>query len=262
MKRANAVVFSLLMMTSSLAGCLGEVGEEIDEDSDDTSDSTAKSWLFVQAAEIGTSNNNTLILETNQDVFAFTDRPDRLSGHISLEIFSSLWDPNATFTEVPPNAVLTWKSDDGAMAYAEVLLSHATWNNVTKFIEYDYIFEAGQNLTSNLSGVSLFIDDYGVEVTCEEGELYAKKAAHAYPDETKEKIRKDVEKLCAVPTGKAKQQGTIDLGIILAAGAIAIVVPATLAEQTETWAGCTDPEAENYDGRYDEDDGSCEYDEE
>ena len=92
------------------------------------------------------------------------------------------------FHKDPPNAVLTWESDNDSMAFAEVILTNAMWNNATGFIEYSYTFETGYTLPSNFSDVSLFIDGWfgscgghwqdtcflvgvfgGGEYTCEDG---------------------------------------------------------------------------------------------
>ena len=146
----------LLLMTASLAGCLGD-----DDDSDDTPDAAPEvSWLAAQTATNATSNNGTLILETQDDVFVFSDRPDRLWKHDNQSSFSTLWSPNGTFHEDPPNAILTWESDNDSMAFAEVILTNATWNNDTGFIEYSYTFETGDTLPSNIPEVSLFIDGW------------------------------------------------------------------------------------------------------
>ena len=151
----------LLLMTASLAGCLGNDDSD-DEASEPTTDETLEtaeiSLLFTQTVESATSNNNTLTLETQDDVFAFTDRPNRMAGHIPLENFTTLWSHNnSTFTEDPPNAVITWKADNGSMAYAEIILTNASVN-VDGFIEYNYTLETGETIPSNLSEVSLFID--------------------------------------------------------------------------------------------------------
>ena len=154
-------------MTASLAGCLGD--DDSNDDSNDvsndvsnnTSDTTERTyrWLFTQTAANATSNNGTLNIETQEDVFAFTDRPDRLAGHLPFENFTMLWSHNnSTFAEDPPNAVLTWMSENGSMAYAEIILTDAKVDE-DGFIEYDYIHETGDSIPSNLSDTSLFIDD-------------------------------------------------------------------------------------------------------
>ncbi len=149
-------ILVLIMMTASLAGCLRG-----DADSNDDSDDTVEpTWLATQTATNATSNNGTLILETQEDIFVFSDRPDRLWNYVEMLKFQALWTPNSTFDEDPPNAVLTWKSDNGSMAFAEIILTDARWNNATGFVEYDYTFETGDTLLSNISDVSLFIDGW------------------------------------------------------------------------------------------------------
>ena len=151
-------LLTLLLMTASLAGCLGD---DADDDSDDTPDAApAVTWLAIQTATNATSNNGTLILETQDDVFVFSDRPYRLWKNNNQSFFSILWSLNGTFHEDPPNAILTWESDNDSMAFAEVILTNATWNNDTGFIEYSYTFETGDTLPSNMPSVSLFIDGW------------------------------------------------------------------------------------------------------
>jgi hypothetical protein len=147
----------LIMMTASLAGCLGNDADSDTDSNDDSDDTSGPTWLATQTATNATSNNGTLILETQEDVFVFSDRPDRLWKHVNLLNFTALWSPNGTFNEDAPNAVLTWKSNNGSMAIAEVILTNAMWNNATGFIEYDYTFVTGDSLPPNISDVSLFI---------------------------------------------------------------------------------------------------------
>ena len=156
----------LIMMTASLAGCLGD-DDGSNDDSNYTSETTERtySWLFTQTAANATSNNGTLTIETQQHVFAFTDRPDRIFAHAPVENFTMLWSHNnSTFGEDPPNAVLNWMSENGSMNYAEIILTDAKVNE-NGFIEYDYIHETGYTIPSNLSETSLFIDDWVSDLT-------------------------------------------------------------------------------------------------
>lgn len=138
-------------MMVSFTGCIGD-----DDSSDDTDEKTI---LFTQSAINATSSDGKLTMNSQEDVFYFTDRPDRVSGHYTVEQFTSLWSgEDSTFAEDPPNAVLTWKSDDGSMSYAEVILTNAKVDNDGN-IEYDFTLETGDSIPSNLSNVSLFIDN-------------------------------------------------------------------------------------------------------
>ena len=116
------------------------------------------SWLAAQTAADGTATSTTLTLNTKDKVFMFSDRPNRISKHIDLSMFTSLWDTNSSLNKDPPNAVITWKDDKGKMALAEVILTNAKVNS-NGFIEYMYVLETGDTLIPKLTNVSLFIDD-------------------------------------------------------------------------------------------------------
>ena len=163
MKRVNAILFTLLMIVASLAGCLGTeepLAEDSNDDSNNNSENSERTynWLFTHTAANAKSDNGILTLETPQDVFAFTDRPDRLSGHFHIENFTMLWSDDSAFAEDHPNAVLAWESENDLMSYAEIILTGAEVNE-DGFIEYDYTFETGDTIPSNLHDTSLFIDD-------------------------------------------------------------------------------------------------------
>ena len=152
MRNYYVVLFALVLVMVSFTGC-------VDDSDDATLETTSKKWLFIQTATNATSNNGTLTLETQEEVFGFTDRPDRFAALIPLENFTVLWTGNSSFAEDPPNAVLTWASDNGSMYYAEVLLTDAK-TDANGFMEYDFTLEIGHTIPLNLSRVSLFIDTF------------------------------------------------------------------------------------------------------
>ena len=62
-----------------------------------------------------------------EDIFAFTDRPNREHKYISGDEFASYWndyDDENSFKLDPPNAVLTWVDADG-VSEVEVVITDA-----------------------------------------------------------------------------------------------------------------------------------------
>ena len=65
-----------------------------------------------------------------EDIFAFTDRPNREHKYISGDEFASYWndyDDENSFKLDPPNAVLTWVDADG-VEEVEVVITDADFD--------------------------------------------------------------------------------------------------------------------------------------
>ena len=85
-------------------------------------DAKPAEWLFVHTAQTAEMTSaTTLVMPVTRDIFAFTDRPNRMHGYMNAHEFVSLWDEGEgdTFKADPPNAVLTWVDGD-EMKEAEV----------------------------------------------------------------------------------------------------------------------------------------------
>ena len=67
-------------------------------------------WLFVHTAETAEMTSaTTLVMPVTRDIFAFTDRPNRMHGYLNAHEYALLWSGEGdTFKADPPNAVLTW----------------------------------------------------------------------------------------------------------------------------------------------------------
>ena len=90
-------------------------------------DAKPAEWLFVHTAQTAEmTSDTTLVMPVTRDIFAFTDRPNRMHGYMNAHEFVSLWDEGEgdTFKADPPNAVLTWVDGD-EMKEAEVLIFSA-----------------------------------------------------------------------------------------------------------------------------------------
>jgi surface protein len=139
-------------------------------DDNNNVDDTQVEWLYVHTAiEANATNSTTLVMPVTNDIFAFTDRPDREHKYISAEEFVSYWSEDATnsFQFDPPNAVLT-SVDDNGVAEVEVVIINASTDgdNITYTIQ-------NPKLTDNATfeDVSLFVDGNGGD-PCENNKVY------------------------------------------------------------------------------------------
>ena len=78
-------------------------------------DAKPAEWLFVHTAQTAEmTSDTTLVMPVTRDIFAFTDRPNRMHAYMNAHEYVSLWDEGEgdTFKADPPNAVLTWVDGD------------------------------------------------------------------------------------------------------------------------------------------------------
>ena len=124
-------------------------------------------WLFVHTAQSAEMTSaTTLVMPVTRDIFAFTDRPNRMHGYMNAHEFVSLWDEGEgdTFKADPPNAVLTWVDGD-EMKEAELLILSAETVRHGREIAYEVKLEAGDTPADKLLGGSLFVDDGGTSAS-------------------------------------------------------------------------------------------------
>ena len=135
-------------------------------------DAKPAEWLFVHTAQTAEMTSaTTLVMPVTRDIFAFTDRPNRMHAYMNAHEFVSLWDEGEgdTFKAEPPNAVLTWVDGD-EMKEAELLILSAETVSHGREIAYEVKLEAGDAPADKLSGGSLFIDDFfGQPFECDRG---------------------------------------------------------------------------------------------
>ena len=121
-------------------------------------DEDQKSWLFVQTASGFSLAGSQLTVPYEREVFAFTDRPDRLYGHLNAHEFEALWQTGEDdFGSNPPNAVLTWVAD-GEVHEAEIELMGVQVGERGRSIIYQIKSEAADDIPAHAEQVSLFID--------------------------------------------------------------------------------------------------------
>ena len=126
-------------------------------------DAKPAEWLFVHTAQTAEmTSTTTLVMPVMRDIFAFTDRPNRMHSYMNAHDFVSLWDEGEgdTFKADPPNAVITWV-EDGEMQEAEVLIFSAETDPFQLAITYEVKLEAGQTPDGVLGRASLFVDASG-----------------------------------------------------------------------------------------------------
>ena len=119
-------------------------------------------WLFVHTAQTAEMTSaTTLVMPVTRDIFAFTDRPNRMHGYLNAHEFVSLWDEGEgdTFKADPPNAVLTWVDGD-EMKEAELLIISAETVSHGREIAYEVKLEAGQAPVGKIFSPSFFIDSF------------------------------------------------------------------------------------------------------
>ncbi len=125
-------------------------------------DAKPAEWLFVHTAQTAEMTSaTTLVMPVTRDIFAFTDRPNRMHAYMNAHEYVSLWDEGEgdTFKADPPNAVLTWVDGD-EMKEAELLILNAETVSHGRAIAYEVKLEAGDTPAGKSIRGSLFVDDY------------------------------------------------------------------------------------------------------
>ena len=141
-----------LFLTLIIVACTTDDNNNVDD--------TQAEWLYVHTAiEANAANSTTLVMPVTNDIFAFTDRPNREHKYISAEEFVSYWSEDATnsFQFDPPNAVLTSVDDDGVAEVEVVIIDASTdGDNITYTIQNPKLTE-----NATFEDVSLFVDGNG-----------------------------------------------------------------------------------------------------
>jgi len=87
-------------------------------------DSKNPSYLFVISGTSGSLDGDTLTLNGVPNVIYFSDRPDRVAGHMSVSKFLEMWDKGSdSFKADPTNATLSVLKKDGANNIVVELIS-------------------------------------------------------------------------------------------------------------------------------------------
>jgi len=87
-------------------------------------DSKEPSYLFVISGTSGSLDGDTLTLNGVPNVIYFSDRPNRIAGHMSLSEFIEMWNKgNDSFKADPPNATLSVLKKEGSQNVVVELMS-------------------------------------------------------------------------------------------------------------------------------------------
>jgi hypothetical protein len=121
----------------------------------------AEESMFVQTAEAVTSGGSTMVLHgVTASTLYFSDRPQRIVGHMKTTEFVDLWDEGEnSFEEDPPNAVLAFlEPGDETPEDAVVVIRHPRLSDGHLACAVEVL----EGVLPDKSGpVTLFIDPFG-----------------------------------------------------------------------------------------------------
>lgn len=125
-------------------------------------DADAPRLLYTMSAKSGSMDGDRLTLKDVPLVVYFSDRPHRISGQLSLQVFAQGWDQgNDSFRADPPNATLSIMTEDG-VKNAIVELSEPDAKVKEGFISFKVRVLDGE-VPKKFGTATLFIDaDLGV----------------------------------------------------------------------------------------------------
>ena len=121
-------------------------------------DSKNPGYLFVLSGTSGSLKGDTLTLNGVPNVIYFSDRPNRVAGHLSLEKFVELWNKGVnSYKADPPNAVLSIFGENGSKNTVVELLNPEV---KAGSISFNVKVLQGE-VPKSVGPTSLFIDLYG-----------------------------------------------------------------------------------------------------
>ena len=116
-------------------------------------------WLFIHTSETAQiALDGTLVVPVKRDIFAFTDRPNRLYRYLDALEFSSLWQVEGDdgFKTEPPNSVLTWVIGD-VVQQLEIRIVNASVVDGSDSVSYELKLKEGVTLPTEMVDISLFV---------------------------------------------------------------------------------------------------------
>lgn len=118
--------------------------------------------MFVQSAVEATVEGGVLTLhDVSASTLFFADRPQRVVGHVTSEMFVDMWDEGEnSFAEDPPNAVLAFLEAGDDVPDDVVTVIRNPRMDGTR-LSYDIEVLEGTMPAHAKGGVTLFIDPFG-----------------------------------------------------------------------------------------------------
>ncbi len=120
-------------------------------------------YMFVQnAAGINMSSEQLTLQKVSQTTIFFSDRPERIAGHMTTADFVDEWNKGEnSFADDPPNAVLSVFSEDN-ISDVVIELNNPRLEGLN--LVYDIKLIEGEMLSSG-GATSIFIDPVGKPVS-------------------------------------------------------------------------------------------------
>jgi hypothetical protein len=120
--------------------------------------------LFVQSAKNASIADGKLTLTgVSPTTLFFSDRPERIAGHMATDEMVPLWSEGAdSFLKDPPNATLSTFTTDGKVANVVLILKNPMLHGDTMI--YDVQVLQG-TAPQTIDAASLFIDVVGMPLT-------------------------------------------------------------------------------------------------
>lgn len=147
-------ILTLLSVMIFAAGALYANANPVINDAD------APKFLYTMSAKSGTFKDGKLTLKDVPLVVYFSDRPHRISGMLSLQVFAQGWDQGTdSFKADPPNGTLSILKDGAANAVVE--LSNPNTDVMKGSITFDVRVLAGE-IPGSFDHATLFVDSGGI----------------------------------------------------------------------------------------------------
>jgi len=149
---------SLLTLTMSVGNLIVNPSVSAKPTTEAKETSETVQLLFVQNALTGSYDGKRLTLNNVGSTLFFSDRPERVTGHVKNSEFISHWDKGAdNFAKNPPNATLSIFGEKGVNSVVVELTNPKLENNK---LSYQVKVLQGE-LPATFQEASLFIDILG-----------------------------------------------------------------------------------------------------